>query len=225
MRTTTVLAALSILVMTSAAFALPAERAWQVYYEDTRQDPLYVPKIVHELGENTAGAIVFPPDEEIVSQEVPWEGHIPCTQNWEPGFGAMVQVEMKNLSPIDWYDVHYVADPETILTNDDGLIGNAVSPYPDATLAFKIDWLGVNTPLVFESMVKDNVFQSGETWQFVIQNYVALGPPTPFNSAGIAGNSAGWPPSTGSIIAIIPEPATAGLLGIVLIALAASRRR
>ena len=92
----------------------------------------------------------------------------------------------------------------------------------------RIDWVGVNTPLVYESMVVDNVFQAGETWEFIIQDYTNQlgGPPTPFDSVGIAGLSGGWPPSTGSIIGSpVPVPAAFWLLGSGIIGIAGIRRK
>jgi hypothetical protein len=201
-----------VMFVTAPVMAVPVE----VYSVDTKQDPLFVEGLVHELGD------FFPPEEEIVSMEVPWGGHIPCPADYTGG--PCVQVEMTNLTNTDWTEVYYVADMFTSLTNDDGLIGNMVMS--DATLAFKIDWIGVNTPLVFESMAPDNIFQAGETWEFVIQEYANAfgGPPAPFDSIGISSVSVLFPPSTGSIIAI-PEPATMSLLILGGIGVLLRRRR
>ena len=70
----------------------------------------------------------------------------------------------------------------------------------------------MNKPLVFESMNVDEVFEAGETWDFIIQDFVndLGGPPAPFDSIGIASLSTGFPPSTGSIIAV-PEPSSLAL--------------
>jgi len=115
-----------------------------------------------------------------------------------------------NLSRELWY----VADPETSLTNYDMFVNGC--------LAFKIDNLGINKPLVSESLIVNNRLDPGETIQFIIQDFTNSlgGSPAPFDSLGIAGVSSGWPPSTGSII---PEPATIGLL--VIGGLAILRRR
>lgn len=99
----------------------------------------------------------------------------------------------------------YVADPDTTLTNYDMRV--------NGSLAFKIDNAGLyNHPLVYESLVANNLFDPGETWKFIIQDFVSgwAGPAAPFDSLGIAAASAGCP-STGSII---PEPAMMSLLVI-----------
>jgi hypothetical protein len=141
-------------------------------------------------------------------------------------------VNMTNLTSTDFQEVWYVADPETSLTNWDGLVNGEE--------AFRIDSQindpgGINHPLMYESMVYDGVFQAGETWEFIIQDYFnalglaaslldscAGGPPC---TSGLVGSlSAGGPPSSGSIIALIPEPSTALLFGLGLTALALRRR-
>ena len=94
---------------------------------------------------------------------------------------------------------------ETSLTNFDGLV--------NGMLAFKIDYLGVNRSLIFEDMIMDGIFQPGETWGFIIQDYQNMFglPPSALGSIGVP--SLGDTLSSGSIIAI-PEPATLCLLGL-----------
>jgi len=201
------------------ALAVPARaHLIQVFVEpDPVQDDWMLPENVHELG------IGFPPEQSIMSIEVPWGGHIPCPSDYEQGISFQVQIQ--NMTGKDWPEVYYVGDPETLLTNWDERVGQM--GFQQLGLAFKIDNVGANTPLVFESMTPDNIFEAGETWEFVIQDYLhpAGLPPGLFDSLGVAGASGGGPPSSGSIIAI-PEPSTLILVSIMsAIGIFAYRRR
>lgn len=111
------------------------------------------------------------------------------------------------MTGVPWFDVWYVADPETTLTNHDGWVNGG--------LAFKIDSIGVNRPLVFESMTVDDIFEPGEMWAFIIQDYTNMWqlPPSAFGSIGVGSLSMGDPFSSGSIIAI-PAPGAILLGGI-----------
>jgi len=54
--------------------------------------------------------------------------------------------------------------------------------------AFVIDNVGINRPLVSESINPDLIFQPNETWEFIIQDYVNLlyqYPPHLFDSFGV----------------------------------------
>ena len=170
------------------------------------QDPL--PDWSHELG------IGFPLDEEISAS---WTitTYTPCPQQYQ-GIGQNILVVMTNLSGLHWYDVTYVSDPETTITNDDLELVNSEQ-------SFLIDYIGNNIPLISESLNPDAVFEPGETWEFVIQDYVnTFGlAPSAFSSwdsinflGQIGSQSGGDTVSTGSIIANIPEPTTMLLLGI-----------
>ena len=209
-RFTIVCAVALILAVSGTAQAVPVT---VLYVDAGIQDPLSGPEFVHELGNG------FPPGELILSLDVPWMQHIPCPVNYA-GTGAMVQVAITNMTGLKWTDVWYVADPETSLTNDDGWINNE--------LAFKIDNIGMNTPLVFESIAPNLIFEPGETWEFVIQDYANQAglPPSLFGSVGFVGSfSVGDPVSTGSIIAIpAPGAILLGSLGAGLVGWLRRRR-
>lgn len=168
-------AAVACVLWVSSAAAWPVE----VYSVDGPQDPLFVEGLVHEIGD------WFPPGEEIMSTW--WETtETACFDGSDDPGIINVMVEIINIDvPGDPY-LWYVADPETLITNFDGWIGNA--GLGNAEEAFKIDSVGINQPLVFESMIPDDRFQLGETWQFIIQDFSngLGGPPAPFDSLGIA---------------------------------------
>lgn len=195
----------ALLLCASVAMAWPLV----VEHVDGPQDPLVVPGRVHELGLNPP----FPVDEWILSR---WEGDTSETSCFDGNDNPMIPnqlVSITNMTNVDWEALWYVADPETSITNFDGWVGNA--GLGDSCQAFRIDSVGINRPLIYESILFDGVFQVGETWTFILQDWqnpLALPPASAaFDSLGIASISAGFPPSTGSIIAV-PEPSSALLL-------------
>ena len=96
------------------------------------QDPL--PNWSHELG------IGFPPDE-LISASCCCTDINACELQY--GGGQNYLITMTNLSPNYWYDVTYVSDPETTITNDDLELVNGQQ-------SFLIDYGGNNIPLTYE---------------------------------------------------------------------------
>lgn len=171
---------------------------------------------VDELG----NAPVFP-QNELISSTSGNTSLSACPTSDNPTIPNRL-VRIQNLSGIAWQELYYVADPAaggvpgTTISNEDGIV--------NAGQAFRIDRLGMNMPLVAENMIPDGIFQPGEVWRFIIDDYVSgVGlPPSAFNSIGVGNLSPGGP-SSGSIIAVIPEPASIALLAPGLFLL--TRRR
>lgn len=207
-----------------AIFAVPS---WafplDVISQDGPQDPLRLDGPVHELGDQ------FPIDELIHSS---WTDTTltSCFENLSSGEPSdnpnipNILVSIKNLTRYSWYNLHYVADPDTNISNFDGFITNAGSN--DFEEAFKIDNIGINKPLVSEDINPDLVFQPNETWEFIIQDFHNASGilSVPFASRGIASASLSNPQSSGSIVAT-PVPGSFFLLAAGLAGLAGLRRK
>ena len=198
----------TIITLAVALLVAPSVQAvWQdVQFSETPRQDILPDGWLHvdELGWGTVKGGPFPTDEEIDTRYITTEFN-PCPADKQQGINY--EIEMTNLTPYDFDEVWYVADPDTFITNDDGLV--------NSSRAFEIDKYGANKPLVFESGTIPDVFESGETWKFVVQDWFnpVVIIPDNFDSIGVGSVSGGWPPSTGSIIAI-PEPGTLSLLAL-----------
>jgi hypothetical protein len=215
-RTSTIVA---ILVSAGVASANPV---FGVYNDTPGCDNHGTLLAYEELGT----APLFPVDELIVATHT-FVSLVPCPP-MHAGLPSALVV-MTNLSGRDWENLFYVANPETSLTNVDGLAASAAAPALPG-LAFRIDSVGVNRPLISESFAADGIFSAGETWEFLIQDYTnLLGlPPDALGSLDFAGASVAIPgvaPSSGSIVAMqVPGPGVLSLIGLGGL-LAARRRR
>lgn len=194
------------LATSSTALAIPTP----IFSMDTPPcDPLIIPELVDELGLLPP----FPIDEGIEAFDT--FTTIPACPAMDDQLMPNALVIMTNITfpPRAFSDVWYVKDFETSFSNVDGM---AATPGFTMEDAFKIDAIGINTPLIAESFVVNGIFEPGETWEFIIQDYdnTLLLPPSAFDSIGVPSTLS--PPSSGSIIAlaIIPEPTTLGLLGV-----------
>lgn len=175
-------------------------------------------RAIEELGDGP----LFPQDELI---QTVWTltPQSACPGSDDPNI-PNVLVDMRNLSGRAWTDLFYVADPETFISNVDGMAMSYAAPGV-ITPAFRIDALGMNKNLVFESMGSNHIFEPGESWQFIIDDYAnAAGIAPSFGSLDFAGASGGDAISSGSIVQfVVPAPGSAALLGLA--GLACLRRR
>lgn len=209
--------ATALSVATALAFAAPASAVFlKVEHVNLDEcDDLIVPVDVDELG--LIG--VFPTDEQIEAG-ASFTDEIACPGSYLPNGIPNTLVTIVNLTPTYFDNLWYVADPETRFTNVDGLVNGEE--------AFKIDTVGLNRPLVSESLTPNGIFEPGETWQFIVDNYSNINglPASALLSPGAVGvTSGGDTISSASIIATrVPEP-TACLLVLTGLAVWGRRRR
>ncbi|MDX9910445.1 MAG: PEP-CTERM sorting domain-containing protein [Phycisphaerales bacterium] len=176
--------------------------------------------------EELGNAPLFPTDE-LIESVATFTQQSACPPMDNPAIPNALVV-MTNLTGRSWTDLFYVGDLETTFTNVDGVASTNEAPPPNSllTFAFRIDSFGLNRALVFESIAFDGVFEPGETWHFIIQDYSnTFGlSPAAFGSLDFAGGSVGDGLSSGSIVQfIVPAPGSLALLGAG--ALASTRRR
>ena len=212
--TTTVLTALVLSAGIAAANPVDGN-----YTDGPRCDNHGNLRAIEELGTGP----LFPDDELI---EATWTitQESACAGSDNPDM-ANALVSMRNLSQRYWDNLFYVADPETSFTNIDGSAMSFAAPGV-RTEAFRIDFVGANRPLVFESKTPDGIFEPGEIWQFIIQDYTNAFGMTPdmMGSLDFAGASGGDSFSSGSIVQfVVPAPGSLALLGLG--SLAGIRRR
>ncbi len=216
LRTTSAgLVTLGLAVVAAAASANPVSGT---YFDTANNDNHGTQQAIWEIGTGS----LFTPGFQIISSSVV------TGLSSSPGDNININnflVRMVNTTGQNWKNLFYVADPDTNISNDDGAAWSNAAPGAIGH-AFRIDSIGINTPLVSESMNSDGVFQAGEIWEFIIQDYFNTNGflAHDFSSLDFAGGSMMIPPtSSGSIIAFVPAPGSLALLGLG--GLAAGRRR
>jgi len=166
------------------------------FSDDPQCDTLFGPPVSDEIGEGLLGASPpfgpptgpFPSSEEldVVSQVLGVFGTCPSPN----GGGIDSKIEITNLSGKAWEHVVYVSDSDNDMANYDGFVNGEE--------AMEIDTFGTNVVLTFESIIADDIWQPGETWEFILQDFAAANL-FELGSVGIAATSAASL-STGSII-------------------------
>jgi len=147
-----------------AASGVPSNVAFS---DDARCDAITDQVLTEELGQFPN----FPLDERLAllssSPPAPLPG---CGGT----IGEGVPVVIRNLSSVAYQDVFAVAGPTAVFgslfTDADGTVLTDLGPAD----AFRIDAVGVNQPLLFESMTADGILEPGEVWTFAVHSQAYL---------------------------------------------------
>jgi len=192
------------------------------FYDDLPNCDTQGPRVAREeLGTGPA----FPTDE-LISAVATFTQITACPLSDDPTMPNVLMV-ITNLSGRSWTDLFYVGDPDTTFSNYDGFGVSATAPGVSG-LAARIDAVGSNRVLLAESMTSDGVFEIGESWEIILQDWshpAGRGPDL-MGALDFAGASFGDPFSTGSIVQfLVPAPGSAALLGLGGLGLVRRRRR
>jgi len=168
---------LPILIALTLTIGLASQQAMAVptpiIFSDLQScDPLVVPPLVDELG--IAPAFTPFPDELITSSDTVTD-LFACFGDLSV-LNTIVTITNTVSPPRSFSGLWYVQNSDILHSNNDGIINGQPG--------FKIDAVGVNTPLISESIATDGIFEPGETWEFIIDDYIGPGPASAFLSIG-----------------------------------------
>jgi len=195
------------------------------FAEDARGDLIAHQLLSHELGDMN----LFPGTDVIAYHA--HRHHFPVGVP-EDGIANDWTVHMTNVSGRAWKDLFFVADHGATIGNADGRVQDLLGAPGVMTDAFRIDALGSNPNLLFESISQDGIFQPFEEWEFAVTNF-GTGfnsvPPALISPGHFAGSSqiSGFTGTNASIVgtaAAVPEPSTGILVIIAAIAGLMQRR-
>lgn len=210
-RTTNTALTLSLALFCGSALAEPIDGS---YFDLPNCDDHGPLQAVEESGD----PLVFAPDEAIAHASTFTQSPA-CPLTDDPTMPNALVV-MTNLTGRFLDNLFYVGDIDTTFSNFDGGAFGAATPGVVGH-AFRIDRLGVNRNLAFESLTPDGIFEPGETWHFIVQDYTnAAGlAPDSFFSIGMAGDSLAHPGSSASIVRMVPAPASSvlALMGLAML--------
>jgi len=197
----------SILVI--GGFGL-SQQAFALFVETTITgsgpcDPLFVPPFPDELG--TTAPFISGEEDISSSDTTTFSLTCPPTDTGVPN----VKVTITNLTPFDFIEVWYVSDDETTISNVDGFVNGEEAFRIDSPASF--GGCGINCPLIFESITADGIFESTESWDFIIADYANTGgdPPSALGSVGVPTDPSA-DGSSGSIIAEHEDEPVGGTL-------------
>jgi len=170
-------------------------------------DTLFAPEDVDEIGEGSSFGPFgpFPIEEELVASFINPVGFPSCISfDSAIDFDPIIQIRNNVSPPTAFPEVWYVADIDTDVSNWDGFDGgtNEMFLIDSVNSTFGC---GVNCPLISESFEPGNgIWEPGETWSFILQDFVNFGGASPFdlNSIGVGFASVASTPglSSGSIV-------------------------
>jgi len=190
------------------------------YIDDARCDQIPNQVLPDELDEQN----IFPINESIRSVPTLTPNFTICvapdpipTNDWV--------VDITNTSGQAWRNLFFVCDHGVTVGNADGNMIDTLNAPGVTTDAFRIDGTvtaGINSNLLAESGIPDEIFAPGETWRFAVSNYMApnsaggFSPPQ-FLTPGVFAGGSNFPNSPGnaSILASpVPEPSVVSLIAL-----------
>ena len=120
-------------------------------------DPLAVPPVVDELGLAAGG---FPSGELITSSDFGPTAVLACPGAAPTGPTLAVNITNTGIPDSTYFEVWYVADTGTTISNFDGLVNGEHAFRIDADYC---DPGGSNHPLNYESIARNCIFEPGES--------------------------------------------------------------